>query len=462
MSDALEYLLFVAAVAALSLLAAVAMTASYTFAIGLAYLPVLAVAASRRPSLVPWAALLIPTMCQGLILTRTGNDRWALTLAALAAGYLVISSMIRLREESFTLPDALMIALLASAALAALVGLVTGGWETTIAGGRIWLLFPMLYFVGRWLAGNSKDLLQVHVLGAAVLVVVALYGLQQLALGLTPSELALARSDEFTSFVGAAVKLPATLRTSQELAALVLLTVPIALAYVMSAVSNTGLRVCAGLLSAVLVVVCLASLVRTAVVASLIGALVVAVVSRSGRLSSVLLIAIAVSVAIGVFVSVATSRQQAAISQRVSSISAASGDASLAERTAVRWPRVVAEIKERPIGHGVGTTNGVAIEAVGLQRAQVTDNGYLTIAYELGVVPLLGFVALLLVSTSRAARRLAATAPSLPSTQAAGALGAVAAGSTAMMVGSFVQLIVFQIVFFISLGVLVTFSSESP
>jgi O-antigen ligase len=196
-------------------------------------------------------------------------------------------------------------------------------------------------------------------------------------------------------------------------------------------------------------------MVRSAGIGAVTGALVTLVVSRRSwtRRTSVVTTVVATLLVFSVAVLASSGAREATVRARLTTLLAPGDDPAFRARVDREWPRLLREIRERPLGHGVATTNGPAFEVSGGHVANATDNGYLTLAYELGIPGLLAYVLLLLATAVAAARTSRRAVSPVVRAVCRGGAGAVAALMVAMLAGSYIQLGTIQIVLFTLIGI---------
>lgn len=398
-------------------------------------------------------------LLHGFLLARGADERlWNIALGVTLLGALALS--LGKGGLSFKGVDA-MVLLMAAAAVAATANTIARyGPDQTMRGARAWLVIPVLYWIGRRLALEKRSFQAAAVLSLVTLGIVFAYGWKQFFLGHTAAELALVDTEKFSAFVGAVPRLSSTLTTNQDLAAVSVVTVPVLFALAVSRHSNRWVWSATIALAASGAALTTLGMVRSAVVAVLAGCL--AVLAFSGRLPRGRLPAAAFLVtlcSLALYLAVAPNTEAArAVKDRLSTFAHLGQDEAVRARATRIWPEVVSAIREEPLGHGVATTGGPAVDVLPRDEVITPDNGYLTAAYELGVqgmVALLGFLVALGVLLIRRAR----SGELHPLT--VGALGSLCAASVAMMAGSFIQLTTFQMLLFPLAGAVVTMSERA-
>ncbi len=335
-----------------------------------------------------------------------------------------------------------------------LVAAMSGDSRRALLGLRVWCFFAILYWVGRWIVDDQRALATALGATGVALGLTFAYGFKQFLYGYTPAELALVNADKHSIFYEGVPRLAATLPTNQDFAAILVVAVPSIVAFAAVGHERRTRRALMIALAIAASALAVLGMVRSAAVAAAVGTLLVLVlVSRERRRTIALGVLALVVTASTIQITLSqTSSQGDAVRARLLSLTRLTQDPALATRLHVVWPRTLHAIEAKPWGHGVATTGGPAIKLQGPTNAVIPDNGYLTIAYELGVLGVILFVGLL-VSVAVAARR--ALASGLRRTERAlllASVGAVASILIAMLGGSFVQLPTLQILLMPLLG----------
>ncbi len=199
-----------------------------------------------------------------------------------------------------------------------------------------------------------------------------------------------------------------------------------------------------GLLVLATLAVLFGSLVRSGLVAGVIGALVVAIAmardadARWRMIASGVVLAAVVWIVASAGLGLALSEDQAQTLQaRVTSIFSPGEDYAFQQRQSVVWPRALQAIEDHLLGVGAGSAGPLSqARADAPLGSLVPDNGYLLVAVQLGILGLLLFVAMLALLAAELWRR--ARRGGLA---AAAGLGALVALCIAMLTGNFISLI---------------------
>lgn len=306
-------------------------------------------------------------------------------------------------------------------------------------------IVPFLLLVavgsGRLERRDERVLLTVGVIGWIVNVLLA--G-RQLIFGFTGAELQWIESSNATFLVGEQVRLLGATRSNQDFAFLVAIAFPAVIAAVLARRRGPRWRLGFGLLAVATVVVLVGSLVRSGLVAGVVGAIAVLAVMARDRVTQrrLLVSAAALAVVLWLVASfglrlVLPEKEAATVSDRVTSIFAPSQDYAFQQRETVVWPHAVHEIGAHPLGAGAGSAGPLSQTREDAPLGPlVPDNGYLLVAVQFGIVGLALFVSVLIllaVELWRRARRGAVIA--------AAGFGAVLALIVAMATGNFVSLV---------------------
>jgi O-antigen ligase len=334
----------------------------------------------------------------------------------------------------------------------------TYGLEHAARGARAWLLIPVLYWLGRKLALDRRTTNTAFLLVSFALAVVFAYGWKQFLLGYTESELALLDSQKYSTFVGDVPRVASTLATNQDLAAVLTVAVPALFAFAVARQRRRSAWMCIVILTTLGAALTLVGMVRTATVAALAGCtavLAVSVQTRRGRVTaSAVLIGLC---GIALYPTLAGHTESTrAVRDRVATFTSLGSDDALRARVDRIWPSVIESIREKPLGHGVATTGGPALEVLPRSQVVTPDNGYLTVAYELGVQGLIAMGAFFLALLTRLFSAIRSAGDRSASPLTVGALGAGVALVVAMLSGSFIQLMSLQLLFFLLAGAGVT------
>lgn len=313
-----------------------------------------------------------------------------------------------------------------------------------LTGGRPFIV-PLLLLVavgsGRLNWRDERALIAVSVIGWIVNVILA--G-RQLLFGFTAVELAWIESTHATFLVGEQIRLLGATRSNQDFAFLVAIAFPAVCAAALARRRSPRWRLGFSLLALATLAVLVGSLVRSGLVAGVIGALGVATVMARDRIARRRLLLSGTALAVVVWLVAAfglqlvlPEKQAQTVKSRVTSVFDPGQDYAFQQRQTVVWPHAVHEIGSHPLGAGAGSAGPLSQAREDAPLGQlVPDNGYLLMAVQFGIPGLALFVVvlfLLAVELWRRARRGAVIA--------AAAFGAVVALSVAMVTGNFVSLV---------------------
>ena len=307
------------------------------------------------------------------------------------------------------------------------------------------LAVPLLLLVavgtGRLTRIDERVLIAIGVLGWLLNVVLAA---KQWLIGFSGAELEWILSTRSTYLVGDRFRLLGATRSNQDFAFLVAIAFPAVCACALARDRSPRWRLGFGLLVLATLAVLFGSLVRSGLVAGVVGALVVAIAmardanARWRMIATGVVLAAVVWIVASAGLGLALSEDQAQTLQaRVTSIFSPGEDYAFQQRQSVVWPRAVRAIEDHLLGAGAGSAGPLSqARADAPLGSLVPDNGYLLVAVQFGIVGLLLFVVmlgLLAAELWRRARRgrLAAAA----------GLGALAALCVAMLTGNFISLI---------------------
>jgi len=299
----------------------------------------------------------------------------------------------------------------------------------------------LLLFVAAFARLSRKDLeLIAGVVAVGWTISVAL-AMRQAFKGFTGGELDLLQQNLSTFRVGSENRLLGAAASNQDFGAFAALMVPAILAVAIGARQHPGLRRGAAALLGPSVFVLWSSLLRSALVGGIVGALIVLVLgafSSQGRRTLTRALVTGGILATGALltvstVSVSNERVQASFA-RAGTIFNSGADQAFQDRTTTVWPQVVAIVSANPLGAGPG-----AVGAVSLKRPSeapfgplVTDNGYLFMTVQLGIGGGALFVVWILVTLVVLGQR--AVDGRLAAQMATGALAAIA---IAMLAGGY-------------------------
>ena len=267
---------------------------------------------------------------------------------------------------------------------------------------------------------------------------------RQLLVGFTGTELNWIQSTHATYLVGEQIRLIGATRSNQDFAFLVAIAFPAVCACALARGKRLSWRIGFGLLTLATLGVLVGSLVRSGLVAGVIGALGVAAVMTRDRLARrrLVLSGLAIAVVVWLVASfglglVLPEKQADTVSSRVVSVFEPEQDYAVQQRQTVVWPHVMHEIGAHPLGAGAGSAGPLSQTREDAPLGSlVPDNGYLLMAVQFGIPGLLLFLltlVLLIVELWRRATRGALIA--------AAAFGAVVALCVAMITGNFISLV---------------------
>ncbi|HEV7481964.1 MAG TPA: O-antigen ligase family protein [Solirubrobacterales bacterium] len=307
------------------------------------------------------------------------------------------------------------------------------------------IVVPLLLLVavgsGRLNRNDERLVIAVGLLGWAFNV---FFAGRQLLVGFTPTEVAWIQSTHATYLVGEQIRLLGATRSNQDFAFLVAIAFPAVCACALARGKRLSWRLGFSLLTLATLAVLVGSLVRSGLVAGVIGALGVATVMARNRLARRRLLGAGLGLALIVWLVagfglglVLPHKEAETVSARVVSVFEPGQDYAFQQRQTVVWPHVVHEIGAHPLGAGAGSAGPLSQTREDAPLGSlVPDNGYLLMAVQFGLPGLALFVlalALLAVELWRRASRGALAA--------AAAFGAVVALCVAMVTGNFVSLV---------------------
>jgi hypothetical protein len=267
---------------------------------------------------------------------------------------------------------------------------------------------------------------------------------RQLLVGFTGTELAWIQSTHATYLVGEQIRLLGATRSNQDFAFLVAIAFPAVCACALARGKRLSWRLGFALLTLATLAVLVGSLVRSGLVAGVIGALAVATVMARDRLTRRRLIGSGLALALLVWLVasfglglVLAPKQAETVRTRVVSVFEPGQDYAFQQRQTVVWPHVVHEIGIHPLGAGAGSAGPLSQSREDAPLGSlVPDNGYLLIAVQFGILGLLLFVLTLVLLAVELWRRASRGA-----LVAAAAFGAVVALCVAMVTGNFISLV---------------------
>lgn len=291
---------------------------------------------------------------------------------------------------------------------------------------------------------NRRDETVLVVIGVLGWIINVVLASRQLIFGFTGAELHWIESTRATYLVGEQVRLLGATRSDQDFAFLVAVAFPAVCACALAHGRSLRWRAGFSLLALATLGVLFGSLVRSALVGGLIGALGVAVVMARNRGARQRMAAFAVTLIVIVWLVasfglglVLSNNQAQTVKTRVESVFEPSQDYSFQQRETTVWPHVVHEIGVYPLGAGAGSAGPLSqTQEDAPLGSLVPDNGYLLIAIQFGIPGLLLFLLTLVLLAAELWRR--ARHGKLA---AAAGLGAVVALCVAMLTGNFISLV---------------------
>jgi hypothetical protein len=252
----------------------------------------------------------------------------------------------------------------------------------------------LLLFVAAFARLTRRDLELLAGMVAVGWTISVALAMRQAFKGFTGGELDLLQQNLSTFRVGSENRLLGAATSNQDFGAFAALLVPAILAVAIGARQHPGFRRVAAALLGPSVFVLWSSLLRSALVGGIVGALIVLVLgafSSQGRrtvrrallISGILVTGGLLTVST---VSISNERVQASFA-RAGTIVNSGADQAFQDRTTTVWPQIVAIVSANPLGAGPGS-----VGAVSLKRPSeapfgplVTDNGYLFMTVQLGI-----------------------------------------------------------------------------
>jgi putative inorganic carbon (HCO3(-)) transporter len=353
----------------------------------------------------------------------------------LALIVVAVARVPRSLPRALTVPTALFVAVSTIAAVLALRGgtsFAARGWialicapaaATAVAGvlDRACHSAPRREEVRRWLLGALT------VIVAANIVV----GFRQAVLGFDAREIAAAARAESTYLVGDQIRLMGTFSVNQEFGLLASCFSPALLIATLRA--RGSVRTWLLSLTVAMYAVTFLSLTRTSLIAS-VGSGLVAVLVWSGRTWSTRVVrtvafVVVVVAASAIVLSVFRIERVNDALERAATLFSLESDKSFRARADENLPFAISVFSEHPFGLGAGAAGPVSQQypAAAPLGTITTDNGYLMIAIQLGIVGLIAFVWML----TAALRCLARTQTTISTAAAAAILGLLLAMATA-------------------------------
>lgn len=244
---------------------------------------------------------------------------------------------------------------------------------------------------------GERNLVFGAILGVVVLN--SFWAARQALFGLTPQETRAAELGESTYAVGDQIRLMGTFATNQDFGLFTACLAPALLVIGLNAVRYRRLLLLA---SALVYIVVLLSLTRTALLASVIvGVFALFVWGRGPAIGRIVRVTAVSGAILAIGVAVLSQIQNARIQDslaRAGTLFELSGDTSFVARLSTTLPRGIAAFNANPWGSGAGSAGPVssAFPNQATFGKLTTDNGYLLIAIQTGVFGLLAFVAMLI------------------------------------------------------------------
>ncbi len=307
------------------------------------------------------------------------------------------------------------------------------------------LVVPLLLLVavgsGQLSRRDERVLVAVGVIGWVVNV---FFASRQWLVGFSGAELAFIRSTRSTYLVGDQIRLIGAMRSNQDFAFLVAIAFPAVAACALARGRSRSWRVGFALLALATLAVLFGSLVRSALVAGVLGTFAAAAafagdpVLRRRIVASAVTVVLVAWLAATVVAGQALSQDQTQTLQtRVTSIFAPGQDYAFQQRQTRVWPQALHVIETHPLGAGAGSAGPLSQARDDAPLGPlVPDDGYLLVAVQFGLPGLALFVTvlgLLLAELWRRAR--------LGALAAVAAFGALVALCVAMVTGNFISLI---------------------
>lgn len=307
------------------------------------------------------------------------------------------------------------------------------------------IAIPLLLLVavgsGHLSRPDERAIVAIAVLGWIVNVV---FASRQWLFGFTGSELAFIRSTRSTYLVGDQIRLLGAMRSNQDFAFLVAIAFPAVVACTLARGRDWRWRTGFTLLALATLAVLFGSLVRSGLVAGVLGTFAVAaalardpIVRRRIAVAAVGVV-LAVWLVAGVaFGHVLSNDQTQTLQTRVTSIFAPGQDYAFQQRQTRVWPHALDEIASHPLGAGAGSAGPLSQARDDAPLGPlVPDDGYLLIGVQFGLPGLALFATALLLMLVELWRRARTGALA-----AAAAFGALVALCVAMVTGNFISLV---------------------
>jgi hypothetical protein len=271
--------------------------------------------------------------------------------------------------------------------------------------GWVSLVTPVFAAVAVAAAARGEDqvsgLRRRAVLGTIIIVVVlnVVFALRQAVFGLTPGEIAAAVAGESTYKVGSDIRLMGTFGTNQDFA---VFTACLAPALLLLALKMEGKKKHWMLVLVALVYLSIfLSLTRTALIAGILAGILTLLIWERGSLTTRILrtaalITGAAAIAVLLVSQLNIPRVQSAL-LRFGTLFDLSDDKSFVARRGSTLPRSWEAFTTNPFGWGSGAAGPISQQfpSVAPLGPLVTDNGYLMIAIQLGLIGVAAFITLL-------------------------------------------------------------------
>lgn len=307
------------------------------------------------------------------------------------------------------------------------------------------LVIPLLLLVavgsGRLSRSDERALVVVGVVGWVVNVI---FASRQWLVGFSGAELAFIKSTRSTYLVGDQIRLIGAMRSNQDFAFLVAIAFPAVVACALARNRDWRWRAGFALLALATLAVLFGSLVRSGLVAGVLGAFAVAAALARDPLvrRRIVVSAMGLVLVVWLVVSVAFSHafsqsQTQTLQTRVTSIFAPGQDYAFQQRQTRVWPHALDEIVAHPLGAGAGSAGPLSQARDDAPLGPlVPDDGYLLIGVQFGILGVALFVAVLLLMLAELWRRARTGALA-----AVAAFGALVALCIAMVTGNFISLV---------------------
>lgn len=266
--------------------------------------------------------------------------------------------------------------------------------------------------------------------------------LKQWLIGFSGAELAWIADTRSTYLVGDQIRLIGASQSNQDFALLAAITFPFIATVAFAHGRSARWRMGFGVLAVLSLMVLLGSLVRSALIGAMCGALAALIIqatdarSRRRQVGLALALSALLLVASSLVWAALPADKAATLKERVSSLLSPEEDFALRERQVKAWPRAVSEIAAHPLGAGAGSAGPLSQRRDDAPLGPlVPDNGYLLVGVQFGIPGLLLFVVMLIRIASvlgEAARRKILLG--------AAAFGSLIALGVAMLAGNYISL----------------------